>query len=149
MRLTPDEARRRFAAAPLARLATLRPDGTPHVVPVVFALEDEVVYTVVDPKPKASPELARLANVAANPRVTLLVDHYEEDWSRLWWVRAEGLGRVVRAGPERDRALSLLRTKYPQHERMAARGASFGAALVIEVRRWVGWTAAANEIAAQ
>ena len=80
------EAGRLFAAAPVARLATVGPDGCPHLVPVVFAVDGDVVYTAVDGKPKVSLRLRRLANIAARPQVSLLVDHYDDDWSRLWWV---------------------------------------------------------------
>jgi PPOX class probable F420-dependent enzyme len=95
MRLTAHEARRRFAASPVARLATVRPDGTPHLVPVVFALVGDVVTTAVDHKPKRSTSLQRLANLRAEPRCSLLVDHYDDDWTRLWWARADGRAEVV------------------------------------------------------
>ena len=87
--------RRRFASTPVARLATVRPDGRPHVVPVVFVLVGDVVYTAIDAKPKKSSRLQRLVNLSAEPRCSLLVDHYEDDWSRLWWVRADGEAAVV------------------------------------------------------
>lgn len=138
MRLSPDEARRRFTDARVARLATVRPDGAPHLVPIVFAVDGGRICSVVDVKPKASLDLARLRNVAGSPRVSLLVDHYEEDWERLWWVRADGVARVVQEGPERERAIALLRERYPQE---AAPGSVFGAALIVEVTRWLGWSA--------
>ena len=100
--MDPPEARARFAAARVARLATAGPDGRPHLVPMVFAVEADTVYSAVDAKPKATSRLRRLANIAANPAVALLVDHYDDDWSRLWWVRADGSARLL--DPEDDRA---------------------------------------------
>jgi PPOX class probable F420-dependent enzyme len=105
-------------------------------VPITFAVEGDVVYSAVDAKPKRSTALKRLANIAANPAVALLVDHYADDWNELWWVRADGTGRVVDPeDPEGVRALSLLADRYP---RFAARGA----VLAVDVRRWSGWAAA-------
>ncbi|MBI3692389.1 MAG: pyridoxamine 5'-phosphate oxidase family protein, partial [Mycolicibacterium aromaticivorans] len=71
----------RFATATVARLATVTPDGPPHVVPIVFAVAESTIYTAVDGKPKTTQRLRRLANIEANPRVSILVDHYEDDWS--------------------------------------------------------------------
>jgi PPOX class probable F420-dependent enzyme len=93
------------------------------------------VVSSVDEKPKSTPALQRLANVRANPAVTLLVDHYEEDWARVWWVRADGWGRVVEHGPEHDEAAAALRAKYEQYARIGITGA----ALVIDIQRWRGW----------
>ena len=133
--MTPAEARERFAAARVARLATADAGGRPHLVPVVFAVEGDRIYTVVDAKPKRTTTLRRLANVAENPWVALLVDHYEEDWEALWWVRAEGRGRVVAAdAPEARCAGELLRARYPQQ-------VAVGAALAVDVDRWSGWAA--------
>ena len=130
------EARRRFTDARVARMATIRADRTPDLVPIVFAVEGDLVYSSVDPKPKTTRELARLRNIRAEPRVQLLVDEYSEDWRRLWWVRAAGVARVAAAGPERDRALELLRAKYPQYSELPG---DFGVAIVVEVLRWTGW----------
>ncbi|HEY6524324.1 MAG TPA: TIGR03668 family PPOX class F420-dependent oxidoreductase [Solirubrobacteraceae bacterium] len=131
--MTPAEARERFGAARVARLATADAGGRPHLVPVVFALEGDRVYTVVDAKPKRTTALRRLRNVAENPWVALLADHYEEDWAALWWVRAEGRGRVVEAdAPEARRAVELLRARYPQQR-------AVGAVLAVDVERWSGW----------
>jgi len=131
------ELRRRFASSAVARLATVRPDGAPHVVPVVFAVVDGTVYSAVDAKPKRTTRLQRLANVRLEPRCALLVDHYADDWNELWWVRADGTGRVVDPeDPEGVHALSLLADRYP---RFAARGA----VLAVDVRRWSGWAASA------
>src|SRR5262245_51784199 len=114
-----DEAtmRRRLATARVGRLATVTPEGRPHVVPCCFALDGDRIVSAVDAKPKTTPELRRLANLRARPRAALLVDHYAEDWSTLWWVRADGAGRVVEVGPERERALELLAAKYEQYAR--------------------------------
>jgi len=138
MRLDPDEARRRFATGRVAYLATLRPDGTAAQVPVVFEVVGDRVVSIVDPKPKRTHELARLRHIARDPRVTLLVDRYEDDWRLLWWARAEGEARVVAAGPERDEALANLRAKYPQYE---ALDDPFGDAVIVAVARWTGWSA--------
>lgn len=128
-----EEARERFAAARVARLATVAADGTPHLVPIVFALVGETVYSVVDAKPKRTTELRRLANVRANPRVTLLVDHYEEDWRKLWWARADGAARTLEANePEARRAIEALTERYPQQRPV-------GPVLAIDVESWTGW----------
>jgi PPOX class probable F420-dependent enzyme len=135
--LPEDEARRRLAAARIGRLATVRADGRPHIVPIVFAVEGETIYSIADPKPKRGLDLLRHRNIAANPAVSLLVDEYEESWERIWWVRADGRARVVEDGPERDTTIRLLRAKYPQY---ATWTAPFGAATVIEVDRLASWT---------
>ncbi len=107
---SPDSAR--AGQARVARLATVGADGRPHVVPICFALDGDTLYTAVDSKPKSTRRLRRLANIEANPAVEIVIDHYDEDWSRLWWVRLSGRARVV----EHDaRALELLRAKYPQY----------------------------------
>ena len=112
----PDDARQRVAEARVARLATVRPDGAPHVVPVTFALlDDDRVVTAVDAKPKTTQQLQRLANVEADPRVGLLVDHYDEDWQHLWWVRLDGMARVVGEEPERGETMEPLLAKYAQY----------------------------------
>ncbi|QYC39553.1 Pyridoxamine 5'-phosphate oxidase [Nonomuraea coxensis DSM 45129] len=132
-----EEARRRFAGARVARLATVRGDGAPRLVPVVFAVIGERVVFAVDHKPKTTTDLRRLSDIRADPRVGLLADHYDEDWSLLWWVRADGLARVAEDGPEREAALDALTAKYPQYrERRPA-----GPAVVVEVTRRRGWAA--------
>jgi PPOX class probable F420-dependent enzyme len=129
------EARERFAAARVARLATADAEGRPHLVPVVFAVRDDTVYSAVDAKPKRTTSLRRLANIAANPAVSLLVDHYEDDWEQLWWVRADGRGRVLDGSvSEAVRAIELLRERYPQQR-------ATGAVLAVDVERWSGWAA--------
>jgi PPOX class probable F420-dependent enzyme len=131
------EAQERFAAARVARLATADAGGRPHLVPVVFAVDGDRVYSVVDAKPKRTTELRRLRNVAENPRVALLADHYDEDWDALWWVRADGVARVLDpvADAEAARAVELLSVRYPQQR-------AVGAVLAVDVERWSGWAAA-------
>jgi PPOX class probable F420-dependent enzyme len=136
--LTPDEARSRFANGRVARLATVGAGGGPHVVPVTFAIDDDRIVTAVDAKPKRGSPLRRLANIAANRRVSLLVDEYDEDWDRLWWARADGVARVVDEGPDLARALALLHERYPQYATVEL----IGPAVVVDVERWVGWSAA-------
>lgn len=125
----------RFAAAHVARLATVTPDGRPHVVPIVFALDGETIYTAVDGKPKSSARLQRLANIEADPRVSILVDHYADDWSQLWWVRADGVATVRFEGPEYERGLELLRAKYTQYRDVALDGP----VIAVAVDRWASW----------
>jgi PPOX class probable F420-dependent enzyme len=96
----------------VGRLATVGADGRPHVVPVCFALDGETLYTAVDEKPKSTRALRRLANIEANPLVELVIDHWDEDWSRLWWVRLAGRATIVE---RHARALELLVAKYPQY----------------------------------
>jgi PPOX class probable F420-dependent enzyme len=104
-------APRSIADARVARLATVDPQGRPHIVPICFAIDGNRLYTAVDEKPKRTRRLRRLANIEANPAVEVLVDHYDEDWSRLWWVRLRGTARIV----EDPRAVELLVAKYPQY----------------------------------
>jgi PPOX class probable F420-dependent enzyme len=125
----------RLAAARVARLATTDPDGRPHLVPIVFALDGDTLYSAVDRKPKRSSRLQRIENARARPDVTILVDHYEEDWSRLWWIRLRGRARVLDDGPERERALALLAAKYPQYRAEPPDGPVL-AVDVTEVREW-------------
>ena len=128
---------RRLSAARIARLATLTSSGAPHLVPFCFVLADGVLYSAVDRKPKRTGRLRRLENVGVDARVSVIVDHYEEDWSRLWWVRVDGRGRELGPGAEATRALALLAAKYPQY----AAAPPPGPVLRIDVDRWVGWSA--------
>jgi PPOX class probable F420-dependent enzyme len=138
--LEPDEAWRRLTVARVAYLATVRADGRPHVVPIVFATDDDrMIYSIADPKPKSGLDLARHRNIIANPSVSLLVEHYDEAWEHLWWVRADGTARVVEDGPERDTSIRLLKAKYPQYETWST---PFGAASVITVGRLSSWALA-------
>jgi PPOX class probable F420-dependent enzyme len=135
--VTTQVARRRFAAARVARLATVDARTQPHLVPIVFALAGETIYSVVDAKPKRTAALRRLQNVSSNPRVSVLVDHYDDaDWGALWWVRADGVARVLGLEqPEAARALELLAQRYPQQR-------AIGPVLAVDVERWTGWSAA-------
>jgi PPOX class probable F420-dependent enzyme len=136
--VTGDEARRRFAGQPVARLATVDPAGRPHLVPVVFVVVGSTIHTAVDAKPKRHTALRRLANVAANPRVALLADHYEDDWQALWWVRADGTGRVLdAAAPEARDAVARLTRRYAQYRTEPPAGP----VLAVDVDRWSGWSA--------
>jgi PPOX class probable F420-dependent enzyme len=127
----------RLRSARVARLATTDPDGRPHVVPIVFAVDGGTLYSAVDRKPKRSTTLRRTENARARPDVTVLVDHYEEDWGRLWWIRLRGRARVLDGGPERDHALALLRAKYPQYRAEPPDGPVL-AVDVSETRAWQG-----------
>jgi PPOX class probable F420-dependent enzyme len=137
--MTPAEARALFVATRVARLATVRADGWPRLVPLVHASEGDTVYSAVDHKPKRSTELGRLDDVRAHPGVALLADSYDEDWSRLWWVRADGVGRVLAVGDDEARhAVALLVARYEQY----ADTAPAGPVLAVDVTRWSGWSAA-------
>lgn len=136
MRLNAHQARARFAAARVARLATVTTAGRPHIVPIVFAVAGDTVYTAVDAKPKSTTALRRLANIGANPEVAVLADFYDENWSRLWWVRADGVARTV-TGDEQRRGLELLTARYSVYVTQPPPGP----VLTIEVTRWSGWAA--------
>lgn len=138
--MTAEDARRRFSEARVARLATVDAHGQPHLVPIVFALAGETIYSVVDAKPKRTTELRRLQNVRSNPRVSLLADHYDDnDWDALWWARADGTARVLGLDEsEAGSAVQLLARRYPQ-QRPA------GPVLAIDVKRWSGWAARASQ----
>ncbi len=125
----------RIAAARVARVATIDPDGRAHLVPIVFAVDGDTLYSAVDRKPKRSSKLRRIENARARPDVTVLVDHYDDDWSRLWWIRLRGRARVLEAGDERERALTLLVEKYPQYRDEPPDGPVL-AVDVTEVREW-------------
>ncbi len=127
--------RRRVTDARAARMATVDPRGRPHLVPIVFVMEGDTVYSSIDAKPKRGRELQRLKNIRRHPDVALLVDHYMEPWEGLWWVRMRGRGRVIEEGEERDRALDLLRRKYPQYAEMPPQGP----VVAVDVQEWRGW----------
>ncbi len=121
----------------VARMASVTPGLQPHLVPVTFALVDKVVYTAVDHKPKQTKELMRLRNVAAHPDVSLLADHYDDEWSNLWWVRIDGQARILRRDDEREVALDALEEKYEQYRE----NRPDGAVIAIDITRWRGWSA--------
>jgi PPOX class probable F420-dependent enzyme len=131
------EARRRFSAARVAVLATADAAGTPHLVPVTFAVAGDTVWTAVDDKPKRNRRLRRHDNIRAQPRVSLLVQHWSEDWSRLWWVRADGLALVTTEPSTVDRVTGLLRQKYPQYQEIPVGGP----VIEVAVHTWRGWPA--------
>ncbi len=131
--MTPEEARERFAAARVARLATVSASGVPHLVPVTFAVRGDTVVFAVDHKPKSTTSLRRLANIAENPAVCFLADGYDEDWSRLWWARADGVARVLSPGAE---PISWLVAKYDQY----AQRPPEHAVVATEIHTWRGWT---------
>ena len=126
-----------FAESPVAMLATSGPDGAPHIVPVVFAVHDDMVYTAVDAKRKSTQRLRRLVNIEANPQVSMLVDHYEDDWAALWWVRADGVAAIHYSGDAMATGYSLLRRKYLQYQRIALDGP----VVTVDVQRWSSWQA--------
>jgi PPOX class probable F420-dependent enzyme len=125
----------RLTTARVARLATTDPDGRPHLVPIVFALDGDTLYSAVDRKRKRSSKLRRIENARARPDVTVLVDYYDEDWSGLWWIRLRGRARVLDDGDERERALALLAEKYPQYQTEPPDGPVL-AVDVSEIRQW-------------
>lgn len=129
--------RRRVSEARVGRLATVTPEGRPHLVPCCFVLDldGQVVYSAVDAKPKSTLALRRLANVRAHPATSLLVDHYGEDWTTLWWVRLDGDARVVDAYDEHEHALDLLAAKYPQYRQHRPPGS----VLALTVTTWRAW----------
>jgi PPOX class probable F420-dependent enzyme len=136
--MEPAEMRERVASARVARLATLGAGGRPHLIPICFALEGDVLYSAVDEKPKRSQRLQRLENIRRRLQVSVLVDEYEEDWTRLWWVRLDGTAVVHEDGSERDRGLELLRAKYEQYRAEPPTGP----VIAVRVERWRGWSSA-------
>jgi PPOX class probable F420-dependent enzyme len=132
-------ARELLGGARVARLGTVARDGRPRLVPICFALAGDVLYHAVDHKPKSTRELARLADITAEPRATVLADHYEEDWAALWWVRADGRARVIEDvdAPEAARALDLLAARYPQYRERRPRGP----VVALDIERVQGWAA--------
>jgi PPOX class probable F420-dependent enzyme len=137
--VTADEARALFAQARVARLGTVGESGRPHLVPIAFALAGDVAFSAVDAKPKRTTALRRLENVRRNPAVVLLADHYDDgDWSALWWVRADGTGRVLAPeDPEAGLAVAMLTERYEQYRARPPHGP----VLAIAVERWAGWRA--------
>ncbi|BCK54542.1 PPOX class F420-dependent oxidoreductase [Nocardia wallacei] len=118
MRLDEREALRRFRAARVARLATVSAAGQPHLVPVTFAVAPDapVVVIAVDHKPKTTTKLRRLSNIAARDRASVLADEYDEDWTRLWWVRLDGAARILTEPADRAEPIAWLTAKYPQYQ---------------------------------
>ena len=135
--MTEEEARRRMATARVGRLASIGPNGRPHVVPICFAVAGARVVSVIDQKPKRTVQVRRLENVRRNPDVQLVVDHYDDDWSALWWVRISGRGRVVDGGATREEVIDLLGRKYRQYREHRPTGP----VLVIDITQISSWQA--------
>jgi PPOX class probable F420-dependent enzyme len=122
---------------PVLRLATVDERGVPHLIPVTFAVDRGTLYTAVDHKPKSSRDLRRLANIRANPHVTLLADHYDDDWSALWWVRVDGHARVIEAAAEMSGPIGLLAERYDQYRERPPEGP----VIAVTIDGWTGWSA--------
>jgi PPOX class probable F420-dependent enzyme len=135
MRLAEDVARERLASVPVVRLATTDEVGRPHIVVTTFAVDGDRIYTAVDAKPKRTRDLKRLRNIRAHPYVTVLADHYEDDWTRLWWVRADATAEVLRDPAAMARPIALLRERYPQYRDSPPEGP----VIAVAVERWTGW----------
>ncbi|GAB3748498.1 TIGR03668 family PPOX class F420-dependent oxidoreductase [Microlunatus parietis] len=136
MRLDEATCRRLVEGAAVARLATTGADQQPHLVPVTFAITGDTVIIGIDQKPKSTTNLRRLRNLAENPRAALLCDHYEDDWTRLWWVRLDGSASVITDGPDRVAPVAALVRKYPQYRD----NPPAGPVIMITVDRWTGWS---------
>lgn len=129
--MTEDRAWELLGGARVARLAT----RAPRIVPITFAVAGATIYHAVDDKPKATRQLARLADLRADPRASLLVDHYDDaDWTALWWVRADGRARVLDDAPE---AIDRLVEKYAQYRERRPEGP----VVALDVERITGWSA--------
>jgi PPOX class probable F420-dependent enzyme len=135
MRLTEDAARARLASAPVMRLATADAAGRPHLVVAAFAVEHDRIYTAVDAKPKSTRDLKRLRNLRVNPRAAVLADHYEDDWTRLWWVRADATAEIIEDPDAMARPVALLRERYRQYRENPPEGP----VIALTVERWTGW----------
>ncbi|MDH3518320.1 MAG: TIGR03668 family PPOX class F420-dependent oxidoreductase [Acidimicrobiia bacterium] len=131
--MRPAEARSLFASSKVAVLSTINEDGTPHLVPITFAVTSAAILTAVDEKPKSTTALRRLANIARDPRVTLLADAYDDDWSKLWWARADGLAAITTEPPA---GLTELVARYSQYQDRPPPGPF----IEIAVHRWSGWS---------
>jgi PPOX class probable F420-dependent enzyme len=137
MQLDPQEARELFATARVARLATVRERGGPHLVPICFALDGDRLFTAIDHKPKRTADLARLRNIAAEPGVSVLADLYDEDWSKLWWARMDGTAEVTDDPAAGEQAIGLLRARYVQYTDAPPEGP----VIVVTASAWSGWRA--------
>jgi PPOX class probable F420-dependent enzyme len=129
--------RRLVDSSRVARLATVAADGRPHLVPVCYVVVGEIAYTAIDHKPKRGTQLRRVTNIEATGVACLLVDHYSEDWSTLYWVRLDGRARVVTDPGERAAAIAALVAKYQQY----AERRPTGPVLALDIERWSGWSA--------
>jgi PPOX class probable F420-dependent enzyme len=140
MRLNETETRRRFAESRVARLCTVAADGTPHLVPVTFAVSGSFIHIAIDAKPKQTRDLRRLRNIAENPAVCLLTDHYAEDWTQLWWSRADGIA-TIQHGDDMREPIDLLVARYSQYRQNRPEGP----VISVAVQRWSGWSAHSQE----
>jgi PPOX class probable F420-dependent enzyme len=131
-----EDARARLESVRVATLATVGDDGRPHLVPIVFAVEGDLIHTAVDHKPKSTRNLRRLRDIAQNPRVALLADHYSEDWDELWWVRAEGAASVIVDADGLQHPIDALVRRYEQYRTQRPEGP----VITIQVERWTGWS---------
>jgi PPOX class probable F420-dependent enzyme len=138
VRLARGEARARFATVPVVRLGTADGQGRPHLVVCTFAVDGDTIYTAVDQKPKSGTALKRLSNVGENPWVTMLADHYADDWETLWWVRADGRAAILADQRQLRAPLRLLADRYWQYRQAPPTGP----VLAVTVQRWSGWTGA-------
>lgn len=122
----------------VARLATVDAQGQPHLVPIVYAFDGRRLYTPLDAKPKrvGPHQLRRVRNLQANPRVAVIIDHYDDDWQQLAWVQLRGLARLAEAGPEQTTGISLLEAKYAQYETMPLTGRPVIVITVTHVASW-------------
>jgi PPOX class probable F420-dependent enzyme len=135
--MTPAQARERLAQARVARLATISAQGQPHIVPVTFAVAGDLLYTAVDAKPKTTRDLQRLRNLQARPQAALLADHYSDDWSQLWWARADGEATVTDDPGAMAEPVRLLAARYEQYRQ----NPPAGPVIILRVGRWTGWSA--------
>ncbi|MEV4873200.1 TIGR03668 family PPOX class F420-dependent oxidoreductase [Streptomyces syringium] len=135
MKLGPAQARARFEASPVARLATADEAGKPHLVPITFALGQSVLYFAIDHKPKSTQNLRRLRNIRQNPQVSVLVDHYSDDWQTLWWARADGHAEIWTEPAQRGAPIKLLQERYFQYVDHPPEGPI----VAVEVSAWSGW----------
>lgn len=124
-----------LAGSRVARLATIRPDGRPHIVPITFAVTDETIVTMIDHKPKTTTRVQRLRNIEANPSVSVLVDEWTEDWERLRWVRADGTARIHSEDDVWRHAREALVAKYTQYSDHPPEGA----AIAISIAGVTSW----------
>lgn len=131
------QLRARLSDARVGQLATVDSAGSPHLVPFVFAVDGDRLVSAVDHKPKRTDRLKRLRNIEQNPSVAVLVDHYEDDWSQLWWVRADGTARIIETGDGWESAVELLAAKYPQYRGQPPTGA----VIEMTIERLSGWSA--------
>ena len=134
MQLSEAESRQRLSDARILRLATVDDRGVPHQVPATFAVHGDVVVIAVDHKPKRHQNLRRLRNIEVNGRVCVLADEYADDWTQLWWVRADGVARILE-GTDRNAPLDWLSEKYPQY----ADTRPDGPVIEITMTRVTGW----------